>query len=1166
MKKVRYTVSILGIVTLLGICVSNNVFAAGWIGTGGNQPSGGGGGGGSGSCSSTQNTYTQNCAGKSWLYFKYTGGSSMKGLSLSWRNVTSSGSDYFDEIPSSCTEAGGFWQYGINGQMVTNHYGSYYRMPISNGAAYGIASTDYSYYSPTKNTWGHWHISSPNKLTYGDEKIPGTPKHYVMKKNYGKMYEATKFALTSDDTLWDNFKTAYKYYNNTTDNPTKSDLKNAWAFCYGDGINDPPKVSEYNGSVSIRAESTDGENQGQYVDSATSDPGDAQTLTVYGNTYKLTFTDIVERTDDGNFNANNEWEITSTNTGSTNGNAIPTGDSGTVTTKAAKNYKVPSGERSFSGTIFAGQTITYCETLSYDKKVTQTSSTRTTTRKTAKACIKVKKAAGVCSNLQGDLEGKIYSYNEGQNWGQIGVRNKSLSNDFTLVNGGVGSIYAKPGDEVRFRYNYCAGGVYARALGGGDTVNGVSYRPSSNSSGAVSQRLISNYLFEDSVSTFEGDDFNGSTTAKTFSFDGITASNMADNASKIDKRYHSPGRSARYRSCNTTIVDNNTSDEHYYKVVGKGPFAADGSLDGCYNRTRTLDVGHTFSQTLTWNDYGLVNGNKYNNGDTSATAEVKVPYNYTLAPYVSNESNNPGRVAYVGEEINMTPGVVVQGRKNLVFPEGDNEYATITKPTELRVKYYYKTSGGSIISEASSSSSRSGFRLNANGLLDGTTDNESQKSINDGGTKLDGVNVKIPTSVNVGDQVCVELSVYPADSHDVRSASVVNGEGIAGLMEGSTLDINNPANWATAISCSTIAKKPTMSVESSNAYSATKFKTAQYARYNGDARRINFGSWSEYGVYGRVDLTAGTGSLFASGAALGYSRDGYPNALGVNAPRTNDTASADANKISTKSNSDKCTFMTQTFANSSCETGSANIGGVSARQYSERIKERYSGGSEVFEVQGLPTRNIAGTTYYDVSGYNSADVIMAESGVVRFHATNNLYVNALPNLSNDQFAEKGVTKPNPTIVYDAPGKNIVIDGNLGYDGGAKSTIDSLAQVIIVAKNVYFTDAPTYINAIIVADNVNTCKYSGGENVSVGGVGGAVTLTNTRCSQALQFDAPVVTKKIVLNRTAGAGSGDDSIKRAEIFNLNMANYLWSFNQMSRLSQAVTTYAREMPTRY
>ena len=40
MKKVRYTVSILGIVTLLGICVSNNVFAAGWIGTGGNQPSG----------------------------------------------------------------------------------------------------------------------------------------------------------------------------------------------------------------------------------------------------------------------------------------------------------------------------------------------------------------------------------------------------------------------------------------------------------------------------------------------------------------------------------------------------------------------------------------------------------------------------------------------------------------------------------------------------------------------------------------------------------------------------------------------------------------------------------------------------------------------------------------------------------------------------------------------------------------------------------------------------------------------------------------------------------------------------------------------------------------------------------------------------------------------
>ena len=36
--------------------------------------------------------------------------------------------------------------------------------------------------------------------------------------------------------------------------------------------------------------------------------------------------------------------------------------------------------------------------------------------------------------------------------------------------------------------------------------------------------------------------------------------------------------------------------------------------------------------------------------------------------------------------------------------------------------------------------------------------------------------------------------------------------------------------------------------------------------------------------------------------------------------------------------------------------------------------------------------------------------------------------------------------------------------------------------------------------------------------------------------------------------------------AEIFNLNMANYLWSFSQMSRLSQAVTVYSRELSTRY
>lgn len=42
--------------------------------------------------------------------------------------------------------------------------------------------------------------------------------------------------------------------------------------------------------------------------------------------------------------------------------------------------------------------------------------------------------------------------------------------------------------------------------------------------------------------------------------------------------------------------------------------------------------------------------------------------------------------------------------------------------------------------------------------------------------------------------------------------------------------------------------------------------------------------------------------------------------------------------------------------------------------------------------------------------------------------------------------------------------------------------------------------------------------------------------------------------------------EGTIKRAEIFYLGMENYLWSFNQMTRYNQAITTYSRELPPRY
>ena len=80
------------------------------------------------------------------------------------------------------------------------------------------------------------------------------------------------------------------------------------------------------------------------------------------------------------------------------------------------------------------------------------------------------------------------------------------------------------------------------------------------------------------------------------------------------------------------------------------------------------------------------------------------------------------------------------------------------------------------------------------------------------------------------------------------------------------------------------------------------------------------------------------------------------------------------------------------------------------------------------------------------------------------------------------------------------------------------------------------------------------------------ISGVGQLDSDKCNKSLVFDAPVITEKLIMNRTFGAGSQSESIQRAEIFNLNMANYLWSYSQMSRYSQAITTYSRELPSRY
>ena len=334
----------------------------------------------------------------------------------------------------------------------------------------------------------------------------------------------------------------------------------------------------------------------------------------------------------------------------------------------------------------------------------------------------------------------------------------------------------------------------------------------------------------------------------------------------------------------------------------------------------------------------------YKEDDNPPPPDSDPYYNYELKPYVTNMST---KAAYIGSSITMDPGVVVAVRRDTLLDDDDdlNTYATGTKETEVKVSYWFTNSAGSLkgsVQEAYETVTR---RFNdENGIFDRSPDSVEEE--------LDDVTIDIGENLSVGDRVCVEVSVYPFDSHDGTNNIPVSYK--------ETSDIST--RRATA-SCLPVAKRPIMSVESSNVYSATNIYTLTYRKNINDVRYY-FGSWSEYGVFGRVNSS----TLMASGAALGYNRDGYTGDRALNVSRGNP---GEGNKVATDNNSNDCTFMTQTFANAECKQNvdGQSIGGVTAEQFRDRMTDRYQDSSST-AVTGLSQKQFGNIQYMDVSNIN----------------------------------------------------------------------------------------------------------------------------------------------------------------------------------------------------
>lgn len=867
------------------------------------------------------------------------------------------------------------------------------------------------------------------------------------------------------------------------------------------------------------------------------------------------------------------------------------------------------------GELHYDESITFCNYL-------QVATTQSGDRdqKTKHICVTIHRGAKKC-----EIEGanQKFGVNVGHNYGSIGVTNRTtnrgaqtkiLSADGAVV-GIQTEVFAKPGDSIQFNYKMCAGAFYTAEANGikGDSKYGSRYgaEGSLTKSDSVFKNNASNtdgYLFKTTI-PMVGNTYTNPTRYQTIASldwrwtNGANAGEPMSSGSFManpwystaEATFTSPDITGTTYQCSHNKTSNNADgsspaqESKHYQVKGKDT--------GCHEGigTSVFDVGGVISQSLYWNNLRInVSNNKNRTVSTNtsgpftnnvATASVKVPYNYILKPYVQNENGSDDtRVVYLGETYRMNPGVVTASRKNfLVTRSSTASYATITKKTHVEVKSFLQRNGQFVtyLGGATGNYTKDDVRFNRNGYLSSASDAVKK---NDSDTY--GVEFTIPDSdavgtntPQVGDQICTTITVWPADSHDHMTDDYTDDKkgGANGLSNADTKYVNIAIredsvdyNRRSTTSCSQVAKRPTMSVESANAYSKSGYNMSRYTK-NINVVPYNFSSWSEYGVFGKM---ANIDQHLISGAAVGYYRTAPYNSSEKSKDRANSGMSY--SDVSRNGYSNICTFETQTFANIDCtnKTKTSNnidIGGRSVTDFSQKILDRY--GSISVDDDKKPSYE-GKWNNYDILKLrgNLFNYTKNSSGAFVVKVERDAYIGSagIPNdlplkyrvIENGELHEIDY---NRTLVYDAAGHTVVIDGNIYFNNGTMNELDSIAGGVIIADNVYFTENVTHIDATIIAKNVDTCKYTAsGAEVKINDTG---SLHTGICNQRIDFEAPViVSDKLVLNRTAGADNGRDSIRRAEIFNLSMTNYLWSYNQMTRYSQAVTTYSRELPSRY
>lgn len=144
-----------------------------------------------------------------------------------------------------------------------------------------------------------------------------------------------------------------------------------------------------------------------------------------------------------------------------------------------------------------------------------------------------------------------------------------------------------------------------------------------------------------------------------------------------------------------------------------------------------------------------------------------------------------------------------------------------------------------------------------------------------------------------------------------------------------------------------------------------------------------------------------------------------------------------------------------------------------------------------------------------------------------------------------------------TIIIIATG-NVKIAEDITYTSDALSSIGDIPQVVIIAKNIDIDKDVRHIDAWLIADyrngTINTCD-----------IAPAQTLTMNICDKPLHVNGPLVTNKLLLNRTYGSNDNNPG-EPAEVFNNSGVAHLWSDNYLLKRYNYTSTRQTELPPRF